>query len=167
MADKEQQEDHDKQEEQGKHEHTTAQQLLQSFVQFRKVNWRQHTIEGCRHSDIMLMLMIKRNRKPDSSGMMVSEISSRLKVTKPTITQQIKNLEAEGLVGRTIDPADRRVYRIHLTEKGERITQRFEDEILDSFNGLIGYLGEEDSKQLVELLTRAYQYFKKQHEEQE
>lgn len=94
-----------------------------------------------------------------NSDIRVSEISKLLHVTSPTITQLLKGLEANGLVERRIDPHDRRAVSILLTEKGEAITQKAMDDMSAIFQGLIEYLGEEQSNQLVELLSEAFHYF--------
>jgi DNA-binding MarR family transcriptional regulator len=80
-------------------------------------------------------------------------------VTSPTVTQLIKGLEANGLIERNIDPEDRRSVGIKLTEKGEMITQQAAAAFEEDTNGLIEYLGEEQSNQLAELLMKAYHYY--------
>ena len=91
--------------------------------------------------------------------MKVSEISKRLQVTPPTVTQLIKGLEAHGLVERNIDLTDRRAVGIKLTEKGERVTRQAADDFIASINGLIEYLGEEQSDQFAELLVKVSRYY--------
>ncbi len=80
-------------------------------------------------------------------------------MTPPTVTQLIKGLEANGLVERNIDPVDRRAVGIKLTEKGEKITRQAANDFLTSLNGLIEYLGEEQSDQLAELLVKVSRYY--------
>ena len=82
-----------------------------------------------------------------------------LQVTSPTVTQLLKGLEANGLVERHIDPMDRRAVGITLTEKGEVITQKAMDAFVSSFEGLINYLGEEESNELAELLAKVFRYY--------
>lgn len=136
-----------------------AWQLIQTFRRFRRHNFRDHSWDGYRHSDLMLLVMIRRNCTPGSSGMKVSEIVSRLRVKAPTVTQQIKPLEADGLVERAADPADRRVTLIRLTAKGEQLARQFERSVIEWVSGLVRHLGEDDSKQLIELLSRSISYF--------
>ena len=54
--------------------------------------------------------------------MKVSELSSRMHVTSPSITQLVTSLEERGLVVRTMDREDRRSVKVSLTEKGNEIT---------------------------------------------
>jgi DNA-binding MarR family transcriptional regulator len=45
-------------------------------------------------------------------------------VRPPSITRTVRELEADGLVGREPDEADRRVVNIHATAKGKRLLQQ-------------------------------------------
>ena len=49
----------------------------------------------------------------------MSEIGCKLQIPKPHVTAQIDKLIAENLVERFDDPADRRIIKIRLTEKGK------------------------------------------------
>ncbi|MEZ2658536.1 MarR family winged helix-turn-helix transcriptional regulator [Aneurinibacillus aneurinilyticus] len=138
---------------------STAQKLLKSFIQFKKAEWHKRSIMGYKPSEIKVLFCIRKEKKPDCTEMKVSEISKLLHVTSPTVTQLIKSLEADGLVERKPDLTDRRVVWIALTEKGEEVTRKAEAALLDSFNGLIEYLGEEQSNQLADLLTKVFVYF--------
>lgn len=92
----------------------------------------------------------------------MSEISKHLQVTSPTATQLINELEGKGLVERQVDPTDRRAVLIRLTKQGEAVQQEAEDAFLSSFQGLVAYLGEEESLQLSKLLSKATRYFHEQ-----
>src|SRR5438067_3340249 len=144
-----------------------AQKLLRAFMQFHKAEWHQRSIAGCKPSEIRVLFCIKKGVKPDTSEMKVSEISKLLHVTSPTITQLLKGLEAHGLIERHIDPADRRAVGITLTEKGERVTEQAAEAFLTSLHGLIEYLGEEQSNQLAELLSRVSRYYNEKAASQE
>ncbi len=137
----------------------TEQKLLRAFMQFKKAEWHQRSIEGCTPSEIRVMFCIKKGVKPDTHEMKVSEISKHLHVTAPTITQLLKGLEAQELIERRVDPTDRRAVGIQLTQKGEVVTQKAEEAFSSTFHGLIEYLGEEQSNQLAELLSRVSHYF--------
>lgn len=51
----------------------------------------------------------------------LGELATAEQVTPPSMTRIVRNLEADGLVERETDPADRRVARVRATEKGRRI----------------------------------------------
>jgi DNA-binding MarR family transcriptional regulator len=137
----------------------TEQKLLRAFMQFKKAEWHQRSIEGCTPSEIRVMFCIKRGVKPDTHEIKVSQISKHLHVTAPTITQLLKGLEAHELIERRVDPTDRRAVGIQLTKKGEMVTQKAEEAFSTTFHGLIEHLGEEQSNQLAELLSQVSHYF--------
>ena len=51
----------------------------------------------------------------------LGELAEAEQVRPPSITRIVRNLEADGLVEREPDPADRRIVRVRATEKGRRI----------------------------------------------
>lgn len=146
------------------HTNPTAQKLLQSLMQFKRAEWHQRSIVGYKPSEIRLLFSLRKGIRPEClgmgmTGMTVSEISKRLHVTSPSVTQLLKGLEANGLIERHIDPADRRSVSIKLTEKGYAVTQEAMDAFSESIVGLIEYLGEEQSNELASLLLKASTYF--------
>lgn len=141
-------------------ENSTAQKLLKSFSQFRKTGWHEKQIAGLNPSEIKVLLAIKHSAIEGKTDLKVSEISSILHVTAPTVTQIINKLEKDGYVIRNMDPSDRRAVKIRLTEKGLDITKKARRIFSESFTGLVEFLGEEDSEKLEELLTKVFHYFK-------
>lgn len=137
----------------------TMLRLMRAFEQFHKAEWHERAVAGCKPSEIRLLFCIKRYGKPDTHAMNVSEISKQLHVTSPTVTQLLNSLEANGLVERSIDPKDRRSIEVRLTEKGEMVIRQAWVGFSASLRGLIEYLGEEQSNQLAELLSKAFNYF--------
>ncbi len=136
----------------------TAQKLLQALDQFHRAKWHeQQTFAGCKPSEIRVLFCIKNGSKP-GAPMKVSEISKLMHVTSPTITQLLNSLEPNGLVERQSDPEDRRSVGIRLTEKGEWVTERAWEGFLTALQGLIDYLGEEDSERLADLLFKVLRY---------
>jgi DNA-binding MarR family transcriptional regulator len=136
-----------------------ARELMLAFRHFGRATWQRRSVEGMKSSELMTLVCIKQHTKPDSFGLKVSEISNLLEVTSPTVTQMINSMEEQGLVERTIDPADRRAVRVKLTPKGEGIFEKRVEVMSASFNGLVQHLGEEQSRQLAELLNKACDYY--------
>ena len=143
-----------------------VQRLMRSFMQFNKSAWQQHqhTVAGCKPSEIRVLFCVRRGMKSGASEIKVSEISKLLLVTSPTVTQLLKGLEANGLVERHKDPIDRRAVGVRLTKKGEDVTRQATDSLVASLQGLVEYLGEEESNQLVELLSKVFRYFSTQED---
>lgn len=137
----------------------TAQKLLKAFMQFRKTGWHEKKIGGYNPSEFKVLAAIQQHANDKGTDMKVSEISQILQVTSPTVTQIINVLEKDGLVERRIDPDDRRVVKITLTNKGIDVTSKARKAFTESFLGLIDFLGEEESEQLAELLLKVHAYF--------
>ena len=135
-----------------------AKQLLHSLMQFRN-HFRPRAYKGLKPSEYKLLFTLKSAKKHRDVDLTVSCLSKHLQVTAPSITQLINRLEADGLVERRIDPADRRSVQVVLTEEGERVTEKVLDAYLIKLQGLIDHFGEEKSQQLVELLSEMMEYF--------
>lgn len=142
-----------------------AQKLLESFAQFHRLNWKQSPIAGLKSSEIMVLFCIKKKVKTGAPGIKISDISSALRVATPTITQLINSLETNRFVERTMDEEDRRAVRVKLTDKGEKAVEKASDSFFEAFNGLVEYLGVEQSGQLAELLSKAFVYFEERRRE--
>lgn len=133
---------------------------MESFIQFTKLNRPQGIIAGLRPGEIHVLFGLKKATRPGEPGIKVSELGNLLKVTSPTITQFINNLEARGFVARVPDREDRRVVRLRLTEEGERAIRQAHEALLASFYGLVNHLGEEKSKKLADLIAEALVYLR-------
>lgn len=138
-----------------------VQKLMRSFMQFHRSAWQQQqqTVAGCKASEIRVLFCVKKGMKSGASEIKVSEISKLLLVTSPTVTQLLNSLEANGLIERHIDPLDRRSVGVRLTKKGEDVTRQAQEALVSSLQGLIEFLGEEESNQLVESLSKVFCYF--------
>ena len=105
----------------------TEQKLLRAFMQFKRAEWHQRSIEGCTPSEIRVLFCIKKSVKPDTHEMKVSEISKHLHVTAPTITQLLKGLEAHELIERRVsDAVDRALDPAPKLERVGRFTHSVE-----------------------------------------
>src|SRR6478752_9135458 len=51
------------------------------------------------------------------------DIAKRLRIEGPTMTRMLDTLEADGLVERLPDPADRRTKQLRVTSEGERVLE--------------------------------------------
>lgn len=53
----------------------------------------------------------------------IGDLASAEQVRPPTMTRIVRALEADGLVAREVDPADRRVSRLRATPEGVRLLE--------------------------------------------
>ena len=71
------------------------------------------------HGDVLASLYME-------DGAKCSEIAARMHRTKATLTVLVDKLEKNGYVERRADPADKRVQRVWLTEKGRDAQVKFD-----------------------------------------
>lgn len=69
------------------------------------------------HLDLMMNIY----RHP---GLSQQEVANKLLVGRSNITMLLPQMEKRGLVERRADSNDKRILRLHLTEKGERLLAR-------------------------------------------
>lgn len=67
----------------------------------------------------MLLFFLQKN-----DGSSLTQISQGLMLENPTVTGLIDRLEKSGYVKRSDHPEDRRVYLVHITEKGKRVANK-------------------------------------------
>ncbi|MBC8532194.1 MarR family winged helix-turn-helix transcriptional regulator [Gehongia tenuis] len=134
-------------------------QLMEAFHAFQKLHVEKHGPKiGASRSEITLLLML--HAHGGEKGLKVSQLSRRLDVAPPTVTQMINSLERKGFLERSIDPEDRRAVLVKLTERGSEIMERGRRELMQRFHGLIQYMGPEDAKELARLLNKTAEYMR-------
>jgi DNA-binding MarR family transcriptional regulator len=97
----------------------------------------------------------------DGGPVMPSEVAKKLDVTLGAMTHHINSFEKQGLVIRSDSPNDRRVTLINLSEKGVLVTEALRKKHWKKICGLIEYLGDKDSEQLIALMEKITDYAKK------
>jgi len=132
---------------------------METFEKFAKTEWRKQTSFGIKSSEVRVLVCIKMLAAENDHGVNISDISKKLAVTSPTVTQMVKHLIQEGFVERAADSRDKRISLLRLTEKGELVAQKAFERFKSTFYGLIETLGEKQSKELIVLLNQVYQYF--------
>ena len=142
-----------------------AKQLMEAFMFVRRIGFQGASgILGRKPSEIAVLYCLSKAEANGESGLKVSELSKRLNVTSPTVTQLVKSLEGAGLVERKMDHTDRRVVHIHLKEAGREVIQQSLKYRLSLFHGLVEHLGEEESARLADSMKKAAIYLKEQRE---
>jgi DNA-binding MarR family transcriptional regulator len=98
------------------------------------------------------LAQLYRFRDEQPQGLRMSALSRYLMVTGGNVTSLTDELEKSGHVTRSVDPEDRRSFRVALTPRGRRAFERIAEEherwIVELFDGL----GEDEGRQLHVLL---------------
>jgi DNA-binding MarR family transcriptional regulator len=76
------------------------------------------TAHGLRQGEFDVLAALRRVGPPFT--LIPSELSAMLMMSRAGMTNRLDRLEAAGFVERTLDPADRRSFRISLTEAGRK-----------------------------------------------
>ena len=90
----------------------------------------------------------------ETPGIRMRDLAERLGVTARAVTPLVDGLEAEGLMSRKPDPADRRAFRLHLTEAGESLRAVISDLQERVSSDIFGALDQSDRNQLADLLRK-------------
>jgi len=89
-----------------------------------------------------------------SEGTTPTFLSHLQRVNKNTISSLIRGLEEQGLILRENDPADRRIYRLRLTDTGRNLIKEQAPRMIRVMNEVPSELTVEEQKQLVSLLEK-------------
>src|SRR5437016_7666940 len=92
-------------------------------------------------------------------GLSQRELADRVHIEAPTLTRHLDRLDAEGLVRRRPDRADRRVTRVEVTEAGRR---HYQDvvQVVDRLDArLRGLMSERELATLSRVLDRLSAHF--------
>lgn len=92
----------------------------------------------------------------EGSGLSQRELAARIGIEAPTLTRHLDRMEADGLIERQRDAADRRILRIHATPAGLRLYAELVDIANRLEADLLEGLGERDRQVLRRLLDRLH-----------
>jgi len=133
--------------------------LFQLMRQFPRLKFREYAIEGLTGSEKALLVMLVMNLDDTKKAQTASDISNLLQITPAGVTHLLNPLEAQGYIERLTDSKDRRIVRIGLTRKGTQASKTLVAEAQGQLIGLVEHLGEDDSRALIRLLSRAIEFF--------
>jgi DNA-binding MarR family transcriptional regulator len=84
----------------------------------------------------------------------LSELSDKIRSQNSTVTGIIDRMEREDLVERVRSNEDRRVIRIHLTEKGAKLARDIPVEPMEILRGALGGLSAGETKDFLRIMTK-------------
>lgn len=83
------------------------------------------------------------------------ELTDRLMIAQPSVTQLVNNATKDGLICKTIDPKDKRRVQIVLTKKGEQLVTKLKKKAAVCRDHLTHILTPELSERLADVLKEA------------
>ncbi len=90
-------------------------------------------------------------------GCGIQAMASGLKLSKPTVSVGVSQLEGAGFLTRQPDPQDGRAVQLYLTRKGQELHQRTHEFRCKRFERLLTDLTPQERTTLLTLLERAIQ----------
>jgi DNA-binding MarR family transcriptional regulator len=136
--------------------------LFQLMKRFPRPKLKQSSIDGLTRSEYELLVMLVMHLGEDKTALSVTELSDMLQITPAGVTHLVNPLEQAGYIKRLPAPNDRRIVLIGLTGKGTHVAEALLGEVQEQLIGLINYLGKEDSKTLILLMSRSIEFFASQ-----
>ena len=79
----------------------------------------------------------------------MTELSSKLYITKPAVTNLVDRLEKNKFLKRIAEPGDRRVHLIRIDPKGEKLVQKMQASILESLLKTLEQFGASEKKTII------------------
>lgn len=92
----------------------------------------------------------------------LNELAELLNLENSTVSKTVNNLVVGGLAKRDIDPQDRRYVSISLTENGQELFERIEDDMNQYFRKVFTAIPEDKREQVLEsmqLLLQALEQY--------
>jgi DNA-binding MarR family transcriptional regulator len=133
-------------------------ELFQLMKRFPRPNLALGARKDMTRSEYELLGMLVIRLGGNQKALSIGEISNFLQITPAGVTHLINPLEEKGLIERLKDPSDRRVVLVGITEKGIVIAEDLMAEIQEKLVGLIDFLGEDDSRKLIDLMNKVIDY---------
>lgn len=103
---------------------------------------------------MLLGRLLAEEARGNREGLSPTHLSRWQKVSKNTVSALLRGLEEQGLIERAVDPADRRGFRIRLTDAGRELVRSTAPQHLAYLNSLVEDLTSEERAQLLALLGK-------------
>ena len=107
---------------------------------------------GLNHATRDLLLTLYRSAP--AQGLPAGELATLLAISHASVTGHVDRLEERGLISRTLDPQDRRSWRIALTDQGRELVQTHLPQHLRNEAWLLDALTPEEIQNLETLLRK-------------
>lgn len=104
----------------------------------------------------LLMHLLIAEKRGKLEGLTPTDLSRHQNVSKNTVSALLRGLEEQGLIQRTLDPSDHRIFRIQLTETGREMVKEVAPKAIAYTNRLASGMSTQERSQLHELLVKLY-----------
>ena len=80
-----------------------------------------------------------------------------MNLPRPGVTRTVKEMEAKGLLQKIASPEDGRVTYISITEYGEKISQKYNEQYFTELAPYLSDISEEDADCMIQTIEKFYQ----------
>lgn len=87
----------------------------------------------------------------------LSDISDAMNLPRPGVTRTVKEMEAKGYLQKLTSPDDGRVTYISITEKGERLSRKYDQDYFSSLAPYLSEISEEEADNMIRTIGKFYQ----------
>lgn len=140
-------------------------QDMRSFYIYRKLQRVNHLLrhlvdkfrsaDKLSHARMRLLIRLEVNdRIGIDEGLLPSELSRWLGVSRNTVSALLNGLEEQGLIARQAHPTDRRRVQIHITEAGQELVRQYAPPMGAFLDGLFDALTPNERDTLLTLLEK-------------
>lgn len=112
--------------------------------------------QGIMSSHIQYMDVIHSLEK-DGVHVKISDISDAMNLPRPGVTRTVKEMEAKGLLQKIASPEDGRVTYISITEYGEKMSQKYNEQYFTELAPYLSNISEEDADCMIQTIEKFYQ----------
>jgi len=145
--------------------HKLIEELMHVFMDFKKNKFQNSThCDGLTHNEKMILFVLRDISKDNKVSLSV--LRERIKLAPSTITPIITLLEDKKLIERNIDKNDRRNIFLKVSPKGEEQIDRVQIEVKNVMSKYIEYMGEDDTKQLIRLISKTTEFFNRKEDKE-
>ena len=86
----------------------------------------------------------------------VSDISDRLSLPRPGVTRTVKEMEQKGYLKKTASAEDGRVTYLTLTETGQMLSEKYNQQIFSTLASYMEGFSEEDAECMIRTIAQFY-----------
>ncbi|HRY52708.1 MAG TPA: MarR family transcriptional regulator [Candidatus Portnoybacteria bacterium] len=109
-------------------------------------------------SPLQIQVLHYINERPK---LLMKELAEFLAVAPPSVTSLVDSMAKDGLIGRKLDKADRRIVHLQITAKGKSFLQRGFKQMRTHIREIFAHLTEQERQQMTEVYKKIYNYFSK------
>ncbi|WP_372757972.1 MarR family winged helix-turn-helix transcriptional regulator [Lactococcus lactis] len=135
-------------------------ELVQSIFRFKKLASKGFGMDLINNNnqlnitELMLINEISDNTLNSEENVGISDVKEFLSVSKPAVSQMLSSLEKRGFLVRDVDKNNRRNVIVTLTDTGREVLSVELENFNIKLKKIISHLGEDDVKQMIEIVNR-------------